>query len=108
MEVDFSGNFWNENNIKNGEVGVILSEGSMEKKKNRNNEEFEMLNLPVEVDGKTKDWTPNQSCGQKLVDSYGNDTKKWVGKKLKAEIVAFQSYGETKRRVDFLPLIEKV
>lgn len=109
VEVDFSGNFWNEENTKNGDIGVIVGEGAMESKTNPNtNEQFEMLNLPVEVDGKQRSWTPSNACGKELTNAWGKDTKKWVGKKVKAEIVAYTSYGQKKRRVDFLPLEEKV
>ena len=104
VEVDFSGNYWNEDNVKTGEIGVIVGEGAMEQKTNPNTKEvFEMLNLPVEVNGKTRDWTPSNACGKILVKAFGKDTAKWIGKKVKADIVSYTSFGEKKKRVDFEP-----
>ncbi len=46
-----------------------------------------MVIIPVEMDGKRKDWYPNYQSKKNMSQAYGKNTKNWVGKPVIVEIV---------------------
>ena len=101
---DFSGNFLNAENCHNEDIGVILSEGSNTKRKDKQGKEYTALDLEVEVNNKRLVYGVFSPVGRVLIKKWGNDTKNWVGKKFKCLIVNYTSYGVTKKRVDIEPI----
>jgi|WetSurMetagenome_2_1015567.scaffolds.fasta_scaffold506161_2 hypothetical protein len=55
-------------------------EGEYEGKK------YEKLELKVQIDGKTKTWSPNKDSVKNLAQEYGSDSAVWVGKVIKLSI----------------------
>jgi len=45
------------------------------------------LTLPVEIDGKQKEWRVNKDTATNLNRAFGIDTKTWLGKNIKLNIV---------------------
>lgn len=48
------------------------------------------LQLDVEVDGKAKTWKPNIDSLKNFNNSFGPDTKGWIGKIANLQVVSFQ------------------
>ena len=103
MEVDFSGNYTNPENCKEGDIGLILSEGSYETAKNFKGEEYQKLNLDIEVNGKKLIHSPSMAEGKKLVAAWGRETKNWIGSKVMCHVVRYMSQGQTKQKIEIEP-----
>ena len=106
VEADFSGNFVNPENTKEGDILEILGEGAYEEKENAvTKKKYRMLNIPVSVNGgRELTFTPSMDCGKRLVKAWGKDTKDWVGKKGQAIIVNYKSFGQTKQAIEINPI----
>lgn len=61
---------------------VILGEGEY-----RKTDYGDKLVLPVEIDGKKKEWSINKDSGMNMLDKFGKDTKAWLGKKIELKIM---------------------
>ena len=63
----------------------------------------DMQQIPVEfkVDGKSvfKDWMMNFTSLKNLVNAYGDETRDWVGKRVRFSIVDVNVKGEIKKSV---------
>ena len=59
---------------------VILSAGVLEEKVSTKGEKYKALVVPVQIDGKNKDWRINFTSIRKLVQVLGKETNLWVGK----------------------------
>ena len=77
MQIDFSGDFLNYEGTKDGDIVTILDEGKVEYNETLKKELF---NLGVEVNGKKKTYSPNNTAGKTLQEAFGMDSKDWVGK----------------------------
>lgn len=106
VETDFSGNFTNERNCKENDIGTVLTEGSIETKKNLKDEEYTQLTIEVEINGKKLEHSPRTREGQKLQDAWGVDSKEWVGKQFTCKIVHYNAYGQEKTCVEIEPIVE--
>jgi len=100
VETDFSGNFVNAENTKDGDVMEMLDEGKFEEK-----DWGKILNINVEVNGLKKIYSPSRDTGKRFQKAWGRDSKNWIGKKAKAFIVNYKSFGNTKQAVEFEPII---
>lgn len=107
VEADFSGDYLNVENCKDGDIGTILEEGSY------NTKEFSgvtrlILDIPVEVNGIKKIYSPFKETGKKFIKAWGKETKDWKGKKFNISHVKYSSYGETKIKIEADPVDVKV
>lgn len=106
VEADFSGNFVNAENTQENDIIEIIGEGEYEENESRTGTKYRSLNIPVKVNGgRELIFTPSMDCGKKLVLAWGKETKGWIGKKGKAKIYNYKSYGITKQGVEIEPLI---
>ena len=96
MEVDFSGKYLSVDNTKDGAVVTITAEAKFEKSADGSKEIF---NIPVDVDGKQKIYSPFDKEAQILAKAWGNETNDWVEKQFKANHVAYQSFGQVKKKI---------
>lgn len=88
MKTDFSGSFWNIDNVKEADIGVILNEGKYEEKKNsKTGQSYTIFNIGVEIGGSKKDWSPSKDSGIRLQQAFGEDSKDWLGKKVQFKLV---------------------
>jgi len=76
-ELDFSGDFLKFDSTKDGDIAVITSECKEEYnetlKKN-------IKNMLVDINGKSKTFSPNNIAGLALQQAFGLDSKSWIGK----------------------------
>ena len=105
---DFSGNYTNADNCKEGDIGLVITEGKYETKENFKGEEYEQLSIDVEVSSKKLVHSPRIAEGKKLVAAWGKDTKAWVGKRFKCHVVNYKAMGQTKQCIEIEPVEEKV
>ena len=104
---DFSGNFTNPDNCKEGDIGTVIDEGKIEDKKNLKDEPYKQLSFKIEVSGKELIHSPRMMEGQKLAKAWGKDSKNWVGKQFTCHVIRYRSYGQEKKCVEIEPLVEK-
>jgi hypothetical protein len=114
-EFDFTGNFLNEDNAKDGDICVIVGlsmpeqkENSLQKELNEKgelvNKKYWVLNIPIEINQKRKTYTPDNKTGLRFNQEWGADYSKWVGKKFKVKIEDYTSFGQVKKRIVGIPL----
>jgi hypothetical protein len=110
METDFSGEYINAENTKDGDILTILDEGIYEEKQDPVSKKVRrVLNITVENNGKRKTYSPDQETGRKFQAAFGTNTRDWLGKKFKAKLVSYVSFGKTKMAVRGDPITaEKV
>jgi len=87
MIPDFSGDFISAKSVKDGDLIEILDEGKVEYSDILKKDCF---NIKVKLNDKVKTWTPNHKHGKLLQQSFGMDTKTWVGKKVQLMLVEEQ------------------
>jgi hypothetical protein len=95
--------FLNADNAKDGDIVVILNEGVLEVKKDKNERTYKVLNLLVETNGIQLIYSPNSDALKVLKLAYGHDTKAWIGKKFQVKIYPKLSFGVTKNAI--LPVL---
>ena len=100
VEADFSGSFTNAENVKEGDIGIILDEGVYEAKTDMKGKPYKQLNIGVEINGKQLTHSPAIMEGRKLVMGLGRDTKAWIGQKFTCHIVRYAAVGGTKTKVE--------
>ena len=103
---DFSGNYTNPDNCKENEIGVVVGEGAIEEKENFKGEKYNQLNVDVEVSGKKLVHSPSMNEGKELVRAWGKETKAWVGKKFKCQVINYKFQGQTKQKIELVPIKE--
>jgi hypothetical protein len=101
---DFSGDFLNAENTSQGSIVKIIAEGTYQEIE-RMGKTKTVLNIPVEVDGKIKTYTPSMESGKKFIKAWGADTVKWIGCQFTINIVNYKSFGETKKAVEADPIV---
>jgi hypothetical protein len=105
VEADFSGDYVNADNTNEGDILTIVGEADYATITHRaSGKTKDVLNIPVENNGKKKIYTPSMETGKMLIKTFGKETKEWVGKKLQAHIVNYKAFGVTKKAVDCTPL----
>lgn len=107
VQVDFSGNFTNPENCKQGDIGVVIDEGEYETKTNNKGKEYRQFSFEIEVNGKQLTHSPSFGEGKELQNFWGKESKNWIGKKFKISIVTYLSYGVKKQKVELEPIIEQ-
>ena len=105
VETDFSGDYLNNENAKQGDLVEVTGEGEYIEKEFENRKKL-ILNIPVLVNGRVKTYSPSVSNGKVLVKAWGSDTKHWIGKKAYANVVNYKSFGQTKQTIELTPLDE--
>jgi hypothetical protein len=78
MITDFSGDFVSFDSTQDGDIAEILNEGVIEYNETLKKD---MFNLKVKINEKIKIYSPNNTAGRTLQDTYGKDSKDWIGKK---------------------------
>jgi hypothetical protein len=90
--------FLRPDHVKTGDVLEFVSEGEYVPKEES---QFgrDLFQIDVRLpDGTVKTWTMNLTTRNRMVEAYGDDTKNWVGKKVRVE-VANQNVRGTMRKV---------
>lgn len=79
MIPDFSGDYISASSVNDGDIGEIVSEGAVEY---NDTLKKDMFNIKVRLNEKVKTWSPSNKHGKLLQQSFGLDTKNWIGKKI--------------------------
>lgn len=104
----FSGNFLKAEDCKGGELCEILDAGSMEEITSPEGKVKPVLNFDIRFDlegaKSEKTFTPNKSNGNVMVEAWGDDTDKWVGKRFKIALGKVNVFGKFKNSIIVEPL----
>lgn len=115
-EFDFSGAFVSEDNVQDGDILTIISSPMPEEKESANEKVFDpkknamvakkymVLNIPVEINGKQKTYTPDSKTGMRFNKAFGKDYTTWIGKQFSVKIESYKAYGADKKRVAGYPI----
>lgn len=109
VEVDFSGNYLNADNCKVSDVGVFIDEGEM-KPRTMNGKTWEQLSITVQVAEKEYSHSFRSAEGRRFQDTYGKDTKLWIGKKFSVVFIPWVDKNDNnviKQNVELIPAEEK-
>jgi hypothetical protein len=101
---DFSGDYVNAENTAENDILTICGPSEyvgIEK----DGKKRLVLNVPVSINGLNKTYSPSKETGKKMVSAWGVETSDWIGKKLTAKHVEYESFGETKTGIECVPLI---
>jgi len=88
VETDFGGDFVTIDSTEDGQIATIKGEGEFGELTFQGKTKT-VLNIPVEIDGKDKTWTPGVKAGKMAQKAWGKDSKNWVGKQF--EIVHIEN-----------------
>lgn len=104
----FSGNFLKAEDCKGGEICELLDAGSMEEITSPEGKVKPVLNFQIRYDVEgaksEKTFTPNKSNGNVIVEAWGEDTDKWVGKRFKIALGKVNVFGKFKNSIIVEPL----
>ena len=104
----YSGNFLKAEDCKGGEICKFLDEGEMEEITSPEGKTKEVLNFQVSFNvGKEeaeKTFTPNKSNGNILMEAFGEDTSKWIGRQFKITLQRVRVFGKMKPSIIVEPL----
>lgn len=116
-EFDFSGEFVNLENVSNNDMCVITSMPIAEQKESAQQKEivngvlvpkkYMVLNIPVELNGLKKKYTPDKNTGIRFQAAWGKDYAQWVGKQFSCKIEEYTAFGANKKRVAGYPITEQ-
>lgn len=79
MIPDFSGDYVKYDNTADGDILIIVGEGKIEYNENLKKD---MFNVPVELNGLKKTYSPNNDAGKAMQEAFGKDSNDWIGKKV--------------------------
>ena len=100
----FSGNYLKAEDCKGGEICEILDEGEITEIQTPEGQAKSVMNFQVTFHDAEKTFTPNKSNGNILVDAFGEETNKWVGKKFKITMAKVRVFGKIKDSIIVEPL----
>ena len=100
----FEGNFLKAEDVKDGDIMTIASIGDLAEIQSEKGKVKEVLNYEVEVNGQAKTFTPNMTNGRALIEAFGEDDEKWVGKKCRIHIVKIKAWGKTRDSIEIEPI----
>ena len=82
-------------NIFNGDIVRIANEGEYGTIKTKEGSKKEVMKFDLELaNGEIKEYTMNNMTTKNLVKAYGDETRNWVNKPLKAWIVQQLAFGD--------------
>lgn len=106
IEIKETKDWLRSRDIEGGEIATILSEGNIVEKEFEKGKKKVVLELDVEINKKRYTWTLNKTTLRKIINKWGDETKKWIGKKIKLKKVKVLVRGEEKESIIGEPLEE--
>jgi len=101
----FSGNFLNAESCKENDVVTFIAEGEIEEITTPDGKTKALLNYQVEVNGKTKTFSPNKSNGKVFMEAWGEDDKEWVGKQFTVKLAKVNVFGKIRDSIVAEPIV---
>lgn len=105
VEADFSGSFLNAENAAVDSEIVIIGKATVEQKDGQSGK-YTSTDIPIEIDGKEKVYSPSRESGQRMVKAWGSEMDDWVGKIFIIKHVLKQVAGVTKTYIEAYPKAE--
>jgi hypothetical protein len=65
---------------------------------------YMVLNIPVNINGSKKIFTPDKNSGLRFQKAWGKDYSKWVNKKFQVKKETYKAFGTDKLRVAGFPI----
>jgi len=100
----FAGNFLKAEDCKGGEIVEFIDGGEVEEITSPEGKTKSVLNFQVKINGNEKIFTPNIGNGNILVEAFGEDSEKWIGKKFKIAMTKVMVFGKKKDSIIVEPL----
>jgi len=108
LQIKANSDYLKANDVKSGDVVVILNEGEVREADFGTGKARTVFEVEVEHDKKRKTWTMNKTTIKKIIEGFGEDTKAWVGKRVKLDLVKTNVKGNVKDSIIGEPLDEEV
>lgn len=108
VKIRFSSEFLRPEDVPDGTLVTVVNEGHYRSPEETpfGREVFEIrVRLP---DGKEKLWTMNKTTQKRMVDAHGDDSRNWIGKKIRIELTKQTVRGELKTVVYGRPVEEEL
>jgi hypothetical protein len=102
----FSGNFIKAEECKGGEICTIKEAGQIETITSPEGDAKDVLNYKVEIGGIDKTFTPNKENGLIMIEAWGEDDEKWIGRKFKITLEKRLVWGKRKNSIVVEPVKE--
>ena len=80
VETDFGGDYVTYDSTKDGQIALIRGEGEYGELTFQGKTK-QVLNIPVNINGKDLTFTPGMRAGKALQGAFGTDSKNWINKK---------------------------
>ncbi len=106
-EADFSGSFLNAENANDGDLIIVVGKPENEEKTNLKGLAYNSVNIPVEINGKQKIFSPSRETGKRFVAAWSKEMDNWVGKKATIKHVLKQIKGKTDTYIEAYPIVEQ-
>lgn len=103
VEADFSGEFLNAENAKVGDTITITGKAVINEKQGQTGK-YTSTDIPIEINGKNKIYSPSRESGQRMVVAWGSEMDKWVGKQVTIKHVEKKAFGVTKTYIEAHPI----
>jgi len=96
MKIDIPSDFVKAGqNIKQGDLVQLLDEGKWRDFTGADGKTRKVLNFQMQLEnGDVKGYTMNKTTMRILTGEYGDDTKKWMQRDLKAHVVTQMAFGK--------------
>jgi len=107
IEISESKLFLRASDVEDGEVVTLLDEGTIREADFGTGRVKQVFEILVEHKGEKKLWTVNKTTLKNLVQAFGNETSKWVGKKVKLTKVKVNVRGQLKDAIVGQPIKNK-
>ena len=94
--------------VKDGDIVTIVGEGQ---KRSANETPFKraVFEIPVRLpSGEQKIWTMNRTTQRRCMEAWGNETRNWVGKRLRIKLKEQNVKGVMKTVIYGFPLADRV
>ena len=98
--------FLRPKDVKAGDLVFILNEGITREADFGTGKPRVVFEIEVEHNKVKKTWTTNKTTLKGFIKAWGDDTKKWIGKKAKLSLVKVNVRGEIKDSIIGVPTNE--
>lgn len=94
IEISESKQFIRASDVEDGDIVTLLDEGGIREADFGTGRVKQVFEILVEHKGEKKLWTMNKTTLKNLVQAFGDETSKWIGKKVKLTKVKVNVRGQ--------------
>jgi hypothetical protein len=84
---DFSSSFLSPENAQENDIIVIIGKPREETKISQAGTPYVKVNIPVEINGKEKTYSPSRDTGKRFVEAWGKEMDNWLAHKATIKII---------------------